>query len=110
MVCGARIAGELFSEQARGGYDIFAQASHAVNGDVIVVQGDAAESFCIVYQGEVSVHCWRERSEVKLMLKERPCGSIARNKGELSPSGPSCRPRRRQRSRHHQRRGAGRRY
>ena len=45
-------------------------------GDVIVVQGDAAESFCIVYQGEVSVHCWRERSEVKLMLKERPCGSM----------------------------------
>ena len=38
VVCGARIAGELFSEQARGGYDIFAQASHAVNGDVIVVQ------------------------------------------------------------------------
>ena len=48
-------------------------------GDVIVVQGDAAESFCIVYQGEVSVHCWRERSEVKLMLRERPSGSIARN-------------------------------
>ena len=57
-------------------------------GDIIVVQGDAAESFCIVYQGEVSVHCWRERSEVKLMLRERPSGSIARNKGELMEEAP----------------------
>ena len=57
-------------------------------GDIIVVQGDAAESFCIVYQGEVSVHCWRERSEVKLMLKERPSGSIARNKSELMEEAP----------------------
>ena len=57
-------------------------------GDIIVVQGDAAESFCIVYQGEVSVHCWRERSEVKLMLRERPSGSIARNKAELMEEAP----------------------
>lgn len=52
-------------------------------GDVIVVQGDAADSFCVVYAGDVSVHCWKDGREFKGMRSNKPHGSLAANRADL---------------------------
>ena len=40
-------------------------------GEVIVLQGDEAASFCICYQGSMSVHLWQDPAKVKEMRKGR---------------------------------------
>ena len=50
------------------------------------MQGDSAESFCILYQGSISVHLWKEPEPVKEMRKIREKmmqGPVIRNKGDL---------------------------
>ena len=55
-------------------------------GEVIVLQGDEAASFCICYQGSMSVHLWQDPAKVKEMRKGRDklmAKPVVRDKGEL---------------------------
>ena len=64
----------------------FLRAKFFQFGDIIVLQGDEAASFCICYQGQMSVHLWQDPAKVKDMRKGRDklmSKPVCKDRGEL---------------------------
>ena len=64
----------------------FLRAKFFKFGEIIVLQGDEAASFCICYQGMISVHLWPTPEKVKEMRKQRDklmAKAVIRDKGEM---------------------------